>query len=488
MADNDTLPAPLPNALNLTPIPRPQTDPFPTIRSYLVATPMPTPTPAPTPGPAPGASVSVAQPSRFNPTRLVVFLYLSQFRLEEIRQRTDAIRLQIATMRGLRREHRDQDGTVATLDSAIQSNERELAAMVRSRVTFSTWRDSLSDVLRLSRTPLGLDETCRNILRAGGYPSSAQLAQVVQQRLGISAPEAAAQLGIASPSYGESHSIVRAHRLIIRLRAQSTVDPQRARPAEMWQPWRGDRRDGSGPSGGCSGLPGAMAYTVEYPDSVQSVNDAYAASWETQARLFATGIPMASNVNRKRTLFSDGSYVDIQSHEPGLTYTDDSNALATTLLLYTGIVPGAVYLAARPFDAAWNGYTAYYYNADNSATPWKTAEFYGWARSDLPVSGVSATGITDPSHFENFAEQPQNYSWWGWKETPAPERPFRFEAPDSNQLLEEHDAQLLIQAMAAFKAEGGMGTQTQIERPPRLDVLSIAGQTPQNQPNIELIV
>jgi hypothetical protein len=176
-------------------------------------------------------------------------------------------------------------------------------------------------------------------------------------------------------------------------------------------------------SGACGGPSGANAALLGRPDAISSYRVGYDASWETQARFFQHGTSVSGNPHRRRYAFGDGSYVDIQAHQPMLTTSDDSNfAVATSFfaglvsaMVFGGPVFAAVVDHSRPYDAAWQGYTARYFSNAASPQAWGTQQFYGWIRSSSVGSAVTVNGNTDPQRFSDFADSSTGVRWWRWK-------------------------------------------------------------------------
>ncbi|MCY1740752.1 hypothetical protein [Ensifer sp. SL37] len=202
-----------------------------------------------------------------------------------------------------------------------------------------------------------------------------------------------------------------------------------------YQSGPGASGSGGAASSGACGLPGASADGVGVPEGVASAADGYKQGWDTQPRFFQHGKganifgkqgEIKTSENQRRFTFSDGSYVDIKTHEPELTTSDDSNFMVAYAFFggaLTGVggpLAAAIADKSRPYDAAWQGYTADYHNADG--TKYGTQYFYGWARSSDAFHAVSVDGGYDPAKFPNFADRPQDYTWYGWKTGDAPLR------------------------------------------------------------------
>jgi hypothetical protein len=235
-------------------------------------------------------------------------------------------------------------------------------------------------------------------------------------------------------------------------------------------------------------------HVLPAPAAVNSHNysSGYYAGWDTQARFFQHGTPVERNLNRRRFTFADNSYVDIQAHEPGSAYSSLSDLAVVGTYLITGaavavavagiatfaVLPGVAigmaaavagssggagsvlaHLITRPYNAAWQGYTARYYNHANAAHSWGVRHFYGWKKVSDLSERLAINGSTDVSTFENFANAPDDYDWWRWREGSADHRAAVF---DSSQLapLERGEPMLvnsvdqLAQALAAFAPAG----------------------------------
>ena len=226
-----------------------------------------------------------------------------------------------------------------------------------------------------------------------------------------------------------------------------------------------------GPSGAGSGV---QASTGGVPQAMQSYRSAYAAGWDTQARFFQMGRPIAHNSQHRRYQFLDRSYVDTQAHQPAL-----ATSLASDLALagataagatLGGLVRGpvgalvggggtlAVAAAARPYDAAWQGYSARYYAAPGAQDAWGQRYFYGWRRSEGVATAVRIDGAEQPSVWANFADRPEAFSWWRWRHGHADPRAAVFDGCGQAQRLQAARAHAaghgstdqLVQALAGF--------------------------------------
>jgi hypothetical protein len=182
---------------------------------------------------------------------------------------------------------------------------------------------------------------------------------------------------------------------------------------------------------------GAMASQQGVPDAVNTYRRGYQASPQTQARFFENGEPIEGNLHHRRYTFSHGGVVDIQAHQSQRTHTDRSNAAVVVTALggaavgaFSGMVSGGMLASmwgavgavtaavvahrVRPHDAAWQGYSAHYYASATDKTPWGQQFFYGWKRSPHPHLQVEGANEANPAGRPNFADDPQNVSWWAW--------------------------------------------------------------------------
>lgn len=222
--------------------------------------------------------------------------------------------------------------------------------------------------------------------------------------------------------------------------------------------------------------------SVTAPKNIQALNyeSAYYASWEVQASLFRHGTPMAHNLNLRRRVFSDKSYVDIQAHQPALTYTgfySDVNvgavAVGAGFLVSAGGIPaglpgmvagwvigatlGASLMAGfREKGAVWQGYTACYYSPSNPHQPWGVRHFYGWKKLPLPSSDAPTKDAPDPATLCNFADDPVGCTWWKWRSGHADAREPVFDGSGQKENLGATPARLqssvqqLVQSLARF--------------------------------------
>ena len=225
------------------------------------------------------------------------------------------------------------------------------------------------------------------------------------------------------------------------------------------------------------------------PAGINSHTDAYKkASWKDHAIFFQLGQHVEGNQHLRRYQFTNGSYVVIQAHVPKLSFTSESDAMVASAFfggmgagmlaammglaegagacgpvgiaagltigaLVGGSVSAAVAAQARPHDAAWQGYTVNYYEKD-TAQAWSWYRFYGWKRSDKPITAITIDGEKDPNRFANFADQLEGITWHRWDTLrPSAER------PKSATTEPPHATQQLVQAMAQFSPSPGSGHQ-----------------------------
>ena len=80
-----------------------------------------------------------------------------------------------------------------------------------------------------------------------------------------------------------------------------------------------------------------------------------------------------------------------------------------------GVTAAVTASAARPYDAAWQGYKASYYTSSNSTEAWAVSYFYGWRSSVGVTHAITVCGERDPQRFCNFADNPSSSTWWTWR-------------------------------------------------------------------------
>jgi len=251
------------------------------------------------------------------------------------------------------------------------------------------------------------------------------------------------------------------------------------------------------PVGGAGGVLGDAA---GLPQAMDSYRRGYYAGWETQARFFANGNPIAGDIHRRRYNFADRSYVIIQAYVPVLTISADARAAvfgATLAGAIAGVLvggPGGLVAGASAsgagaakamrYDAAWQTYYAEYYSHPGAEVPWGWRAFYGWRRSRDIGSMLTIQGQRVPERFPNFADQPESASWWLLMESLTTPRPpavrnkgicsyRRFDRSDEVNGFDRsgltgsteasgvvnvlHDANRLVQNLAAFADAGADG-------------------------------
>jgi len=241
----------------------------------------------------------------------------------------------------------------------------------------------------------------------------------------------------------------------------------------------------------------AWASTQGLPEGITSYRAAYRASWDTQARLFQYGRPVADNLHLRRFTFADASCVEIQAHQPLSLYSEDRQAVHRVLALVGlavlaglfavvggtagvvvrsalgaavgGIVSALVVQSGRPRDVAWQGYTARFYaSADDVSAPWGTQYFYGLKRSPWVRSPVSVGGRFDSAQCVNFADQPDAFSWRTWHSGAADVRaPERLPVSLSERQEPLASAQVLAQINTLIQSMAQLGAplQSQETRP-----------------------
>ena len=406
----------------------------------------------------PRQAVQVQGAINMNPTALLIYLYNTQRQIEWLNQDTQRLQQQVSSLGTVLRGAERPRNVVETLRASMVSSQTDLEAMRTGLTTLGSLRNTLEREYR-NHYPDG----------GSGIPSAAEqqhldavsLAGMVMARTGQSVAQAAATLGapMPQPFLTRPHqvaSIMRNNRLLRRYGRSDLESPQTAAECAALVPVQ---RPPDPPAGGGSCFPGAMASGQSDPAGVRSFRDAFSASWETQARLFATGQPMGNDTNRRRFVFNDGSYVTVQAHVPGLLRSADSEftgAVLGTAAVITGTLAGGLIgamaggfgAAAIPYpnDAAWQGYTIAYFDARPHATPWATRYFYGWKQAKTVGQEVRIPDHNAPGISANFADHTGDFSWWNWKSgTAATEKP----AAAERSFSLDKDTQKLIEVMAA---------------------------------------
>ena len=249
-------------------------------------------------------------------------------------------------------------------------------------------------------------------------------------------------------------------------------------------PRPGDPGGGGADGPGAGGGIGVQAAGSGLPAGINSCTAAYyTASWETHARMFQQGTPIAHDLHHRRYAFSDKSYLDIQAHVPQLGTSMASNlavmgsgvvgglggawlgaVLGGTFTVLGALVGGATAMLAhslaRPDDVVSQCYTVRYYLGPQAPQPWAVRGFYGWKKSPDVTKAVDIDGIRDPARMPNMADHAHDYSWWRWRSGEAAVRPPQFDGCDAGVLSASPQAPLdakfqqLLQAWSAFGQSG----------------------------------
>ena len=365
----------------------------------------------------------------------LLFLYQFQHRIELIGESIRAHRAQVEALLVIRSRSQRNLQLLDNITNTVEASNAESATLDGVEAGLKIGRGVVEQSLRDSAAQQPRDMEMgppfwRLPLATGQHLSAETLAHQIWlisgrpvAQVAHAAKALASEFGVMR-NLGNSHAVMRARRLIESNRTAAT--------ASTTNPL----------------LPCALPGENELPAGVTNCRAAYAAGWADQAKLFAIGIPVNHDLNQRVWTFRDGSCVHIQAHKPALTYSDDSNMMVVGLSAVATSVAGGAYLATRPLDAAWQGYTAHYYLPRQPASPWKTQYFYGWKRGNGVLDPVQVSQSTDPTRFENFAHHPENFSWWQWKSGNAETRGPLAEAPDSRWGV---DADRLIQSLARFQ-------------------------------------
>jgi len=224
-----------------------------------------------------------------------------------------------------------------------------------------------------------------------------------------------------------------------------------------------------GPGGGAAG---AMASRMGRPSGICSVEAAYGAGLDTQARFFEFGRPVARNVHLRRYDLDDGGYVTVQAHTPALTTSTASRTARAALIITSALAgrfisPTAAVLGAGttalmtsfllPKDATWQGYTVTFYRSESGHdSPWKVRYFYGWLRSPSVAVAVTVEGERRVANFPNLADDVGGVRWWTWWAADAAWRPFSDAEADANpgsEAIGSVRASQLVQAISAWAPE-----------------------------------
>ena len=365
----------------------------------------------------------------------LLFLYQFQHGIELLGEAIRARQAQVSALLGIRSQSQRNLQLLDNLSNTVEASEAESTSLHGVEAGLKIGRGVLEQSLRDSAVgqPRDMDlgpPFWRLPLATGQHLSADTLARQIwlisgrpAAQLANAAKALASDLGVMR-DLGNSHSMMRARRLI---------ESNRTGKLDVTQ---------------STLLPRAQAGETELPAGITDCRAAYAAGWANQAKLFAVGIPVNHDINQRVWTFRDGSCVHIQAHKPALTYSDDSNLMVVGLTAIATSVASGAYMATRPYDAAWQGYTAHYYLPRQTASPCKTQHFYGWKRGNGVLDPVRHSQSTDPSQFENFAHQPANFTWWKWKSGNAELRRPRAETPDNRWGI---DADRLIQSLARFQ-------------------------------------
>lgn len=188
--------------------------------------------------------------------------------------------------------------------------------------------------------------------------------------------------------------------------------------------------------------------------------DGYYDSWQEQSLFFAAGAPVQGNSHLRRFTFTDGSFVTVQAHKPGLDCSS-ANTLLSSMALQGQVSSEYVsqQMQTPIHDAAWQGYTATYYASANATEAWGTRYFYGWVTTPVSITPVHVGGTTDPDHMPDFAmARPAGITWWKWKSGNAEPRTGASQTlSPSNQSepIRSHQLQAsaLIHSMATIQTE-----------------------------------
>jgi len=396
-----------------------------------------------------------------DPTTLLIYLFDVQSRLEWLAEDMHRIGQQITSLGTIGADPQTHPVIQNVVADAIHLSNMDLANLQRVNAMNRGLREDVEVNLR-SLHPLG--DSGLPPLQSLDHLASAALAQRVREITGLPVLEAAALLPDAAriPVFSrprEMPCVVRNTRLIRRYGqgvlgcAGPRNDLNRSNPGQF------------GPSGDSgTGFPGAMANGQGDPEGIRNYADAYTASWETQARLFATGSLVNGNVNLRQFVFRDGSQVTIQAHTPLRVRSDDSRFSEAVVVISAGVAgaivggpfgavgAGAATLTATelsyPKDAAWQGYTIQYFQSNASTNPWKTRYFYGWKRapSISEMAHIPSGAATETAESHNFADCARDYSWWRWKEEYVDALP-PLQENASERILK--DTQRLVQHMVS---------------------------------------
>ena len=216
-------------------------------------------------------------------------------------------------------------------------------------------------------------------------------------------------------------------------------------------------------SGGSGGGPrGAIAADAGRPQVTGSYYAGYSAGEDTLARYFAYGERIDNDNHHRRFTFDDGSYVDIQAHEPQYAHSGDSKMVGLMSIaaaaLFGGVIAGpagavvgasaalVANVVAIPYDVYWQGHTALFYRSARSPTYWGVVHFYGETAVDASSASDDVAGTPASSVLPNFADDVDAADWYVWKSGSADAR-----AP----LLCQQASDALVQAMGSWPSDAG---------------------------------
>ena len=417
--------------------------------------------------------VQTRPPIHNETSTLLIYLYDVQSHIEWLAEDMARIRQQVATLRSIINDPRTVPFVGQTLTSALASSAEDIAELQGLDAMAREIRDRV-EIHYEAFYPLGGSgippQGSQNHLASGA------IEQLLHDRTGLTVLAAAAAIVAPSPrpTFLRPEPMpctVRNTRLIRRygygVEECLSVDGVALNNAENGQP----PPPGNSSVGGASAFPGAVANIQGDPAGVRTYTDAFYASWETQARLFATGSPVNNDINRRRFIFRDGSYVTIQAHVSARIRTDDSRFSETIVVCSVSamgalaggpaaaVAAGAAALATSelsyPNDAAWQGYTIHYYQPNAAVNAWATRYFYGWKRApniSLRVRTPKTTGAgTGVEGAVNFADHVSEFSWWKWKSGVAETAK---QQPKLSNKRVETETQRLIELVAGMTSLG----------------------------------
>ena len=370
------------------------------------------------------------------PLKLLIYLYEAQLRLDWLQGSIDKLRQQSDALSALASAPRTSRMVGNIAREAIAEGASEIDQLVSAGIPLQRFRNDLEYHYR---NLFPSDQV------ADGSPLTAvSVAALIQQQSGQSVLAAANAIPDGTPRVNLTQpppiaGVLRNNRLLRRYgNGSQTASIQNLEPG-----------------------------TDTDTNRLRTYYAAYKASWATQAKLFATGFNVEGNANLRRWIFRDKSYVEIQAHRPGLARSDDSqfsrvsavSAVVATGGVLAGGIGACVGLSESisrleslyPQDAAWQGYTIRYFQNEGSTQPWATRYFYGWKRAAGVSRAVQINGTSDPSKFANFANTPDQFSWWKWSENTADILPPQ---ADKETISVATSAQKLIETIAGTCNQG----------------------------------